>query len=35
MGQFQKKFTCTCGKVHDALLDDYIEVNKGYWPELT
>ncbi len=28
MGQFQKKFTCTCGKVHDALLDDYI-VGRG------
>ena len=28
MGEFQKIFTCSCGKVHNALLDDYI-VGKG------
>lgn len=28
MADFQKFFTCSCGKVHNALLDDYI-VGKG------
>ena len=28
MADFQKIFTCSCGKVHNALLDDYI-VGKG------